>query len=210
MKRILILFILLGLLVSCTVKAPTPAPAPTPQEPVEEKPNEPINASHQESLRRFAQMSASAFFEDNGENHNYSPLSLNIALSMLVQGSEGETREDILRTMGFEGIDVNEVTSLMKSQIAKLSQESEEGTVLLANALFSEEGFPLKESFIEKLKNDFGALAESVKLTDKSGVARINNFIAERTANRIKDAYQADPESGDVLLLINTLYAKLP
>lgn len=212
MKKTLILLILLGLLVGCTTAAPEPEPEPVPLPPQtpSEEPAEPVNEEHLNALRQFAQRSASEIFGDSLKNENYSPISLQIALSMLVQGADGQTKDEILETMGLSGADVDDVTSLMKSLIANLAVNDEEGKVLLANALFSEESFPMKESFAERLRQDFHAMSESLPLKEKSSVERINAFIEQNTADKIKDAYAPSEDSEAVLVLINTLYANLP
>ncbi|MDI9473085.1 MAG: serpin family protein [Tissierellia bacterium] len=203
MKRIMVFFILLGLLSGCTVAEP--APAPQPQNPS-------IQASRLQiqSMREFAQRSAAEFFRDSTKNENYSPLSLSMALSMLLQGAEGQTRDEILTVLGFEGADIEEVNQVMTNLMDAFSQESEEGTLLIGNAVFSEERFPMKDSFIKKMEQDYRAFAQSLPLKEKSSVGRINEFISEHTADKIQNAYDPSPNSEDVLLLINTLYADLP
>lgn len=199
MYRLISLLLLMSLLMACV---------PSAQEPVQTQAL--TKEEYIESLRTFAQKSASKLFEDETENYNFSPLSLSIALAMLSQGAEGETLEEILEAKGLSGFDPKSLSDVIKSLSDSLQKSSEEAEVLLANALFSEESFPLDAAFKKGLEEDFDAFAQELSLQDPSDIAKINDFIEERTRGKIEDAYAPAEASADVLLLINTLYAKLP
>lgn len=148
------------------------------------------------NLWRFTDKSFSLLREE--ENRLYSPLSLYLALDMLKEGAEGETLEELNSLLG-EGIDP-------KKLMDHLSVDVEDARLLIANSFWAQEGFALKEEFIQNLKDKFYATGQEVNLGTQKGMDQISSWIDENTMGKIKP--QFEPNEDYRLFLVNTLYLK--
>ncbi len=142
------------------------------------------------------------------ENMMLSPISVHVALSMLLNGSAGETKAQIQEMLGFESNlsiqDINQAYTDLRLQLLKADNRVQ---LSLANAVFSRQGFPVKQTFIDAMKNEFHATVESLDFNSASSLSRINNWASDNTNGKIpKVLDELHPES--VLILMNALYFK--
>ena len=123
-----------------------------------------------------------------------SPLSIYHILSLTANGAAGETKKEMLATLGNENQEeMNEINKLIYSIINNFK------TVELANSIFSRI-MPLP-TFIEKTK-DYKA-----KIDELKDEKQINNWCSEATHGLIpKVVDKIFPE--DIIVLINAIYFK--
>ncbi len=131
-------------------------------------------------------------------NRFYSPLSLYFALSMLEEGALDESLAELQKILG-EEVDV-------KALMEHLSYDTEQMQVLLANSLWVQEEFPVKEAFSEKLMKDHYASVYELDLQKQASMDKISSWIAKNTKDRIKP--ELSVEDSIRLYLVNTLYLK--
>jgi serpin B len=144
----------------------------------------------------------------SSENMMLSPVSAHVALSMLLNGSAGETKTQIQEMLGFESNltiqDINQAYSDLRLQLLNADNRIQ---LSLANAVFSREGFPIKQTFIDAMKNDFHATVESLDFNKISSLDRINGWAFDNTNGKIsKVLNELSPDL--VVILMNALYFK--
>lgn len=106
--------------------------------------------------------------ENERKNKIYSPLSIKYALAMLNEGTEGESKEQILNLIGDY----------------KPNKYVNSANMSLANALFIRDSYKnsVKESFVNNLKNKYNADVEYDSFTSAK---KMNSWISNKTLKRI-------------------------
>jgi serine protease inhibitor len=137
-----------------------------------------------------------------GQNIFVSPLSAMLALAMTYNGAEGETRTAMERALAFEGLD--RATVNKNIQDLTLSLKNSDSTVQLniANSIWAKKGLKFREDFFDLVKKAYDA--ELRPLTDAPA---INNWVSEKTKDRIKEIVQ-EVKPDDIMFLINAIYFK--
>ncbi len=168
----------------------------------------------EENLKNVANASAIFGIEllKNLSNKNgnilFSPLSIWLAMAMLYEGANGTTAEEIARVMHFP-----ENKSLLRENInwflENFANHSENYTLKIANSLWVQEGFPIKESYAEILKKYYYAYFQLLNFFKNPEYARkiINMWIENETNGKIKDFFPPESiTSATVAVLVNALY----
>ncbi len=141
-------------------------------------------------------------------NFVISPLSIQLALYMVYNGAEGETRKEIgeLLNVGEENLET--LNKRVKSLMDYFSGLVDEGHLDIHNAVFYDENrVELAEMFIEHLKEYFNVHQENLDFENASAVASINEWVREKTYDKIQEVIQEISDQ-EVLFLINALYLK--
>ena len=134
---------------------------------------------------------------DEGENVFVSPYSAGVALSMLAEGAEGRTREELAQAL-------NGVTFTSAEVAADSSVD-----IRSANSAWIRDGFKVKEAYLEELSGTFNARVENLDFSDPASVGIINAWCSENTMGRIPEIIgQISPDM--VMFLMNALYFKAP
>ena len=138
------------------------------------------------------------------KNYMFSPLSLKTALAMAANGSEGETRDEILSALGIENLD--EYNKSVKEMIENYSK-SDILNINVANSIWlntdkTAENF--SDDFEKLMKENFKA--DSGTVTDKS-ISLINDWVKEKTNGKIPSIV-SDKNSDFLAMLVNAVYFK--
>ena len=108
------------------------------------------------SLRPFFARSAQAFLTGTpGENRVYSPLNVYVALSMLAQITDGDSRGQILELLGSGGIDElrRQVSDLWNASY----RDSKKAVTILASSLWMNKDVSFNQDTMDLLARDFYA-----------------------------------------------------
>jgi serpin B len=190
-----------------------------------------VAQDNQKSLQTAYLQFAFSFFEkimeENGENAIFSPLSAQIALSMLQNGAVGNTLAQIQAALGTTGYS-NEEVNLYNRELAEtliyrppfsysgsfFTEEEEREqyetsypVCELSNGLWSQYGLPLFDSYRTLLENDYQATTGSIDFGSQEGIDEVNQWVDERTHHLIPSILD-QPNEELVLLLANALYFK--
>ena len=137
----------------------------------------------------------------------YSPANLYLALSMLTETVDGETRAQLLDLLGAE--DEETVCTTANAIWRSLYTDSANSKTLLANSLWLSEGQAYKTETVERLANDYYASVFSAPMgtgdTNKAVQAWLNTNTGGLLADAAKNI-ETKPET--VMLLLSTLYFK--
>jgi len=137
-----------------------------------------------------------------------SPLSLQIALGMLLNGAGNETAAEICRTLGYkddETAEINTWCKLMLDQLPKLDKKTD---LLLANAIFYNKKLTLKGPFKDNVTSWYQAQLEAMDFTKtKASADAINKWCDKQTEGMVPHVLdEVDPIA--VAYLVNALYFK--
>lgn len=151
------------------------------------------------AMRLLRQMSAQG---EGEENLFVSPASVYLALGMAANGAAGNTATQMLGTLGMPGVAALNAGCL---DLQAVLLGNEQDSFRLANGLWLDEGLfsKMKPEFLEANRRFFGANAEIAAINEVL-VGRINQWVADNTADRIQDLL--GEESADAsAILVNTL-----
>jgi serine protease inhibitor len=136
-----------------------------------------------------------------------SPLSASMALGMATNGARGETRAEMLATLGFGGLTVGEanrgyrdLTRLLRGLDARVEME-------IANSVWTHRGYPIERAFLDTVRAYFDARAEEIDMMRGSDIARVNQWVRQNTRGRIPSLLPEEPRD-DIALLLNAVYFK--
>ena len=163
------------------------------------------------------------------ENLCLSPYSIESALAMTFAGADGETRAEMTRVLHFPNDgdaihasfaslqrslgEISEKTAKIAEQSKKEGGPSEPITLSIANRLFAQTGYDLRDPFREMVNKFYGAPFETLDFKGNPEIARahINQWVADQTHDKIRDLI---PEGGikelTRLVLANAIYLKAP
>ena len=139
-----------------------------------------------------------------------SPLSVTYLMSMLANGADGETQQQILATLGWagEGVqqpslqDINDYSRMLIEKTARLDKAV---TVEIANYVAVNKEFKLNSKFQKSVERDYKAGVESLNFTSPSTLKHINDWCNDRTHGMIPSIInELDPDA--VSYLMNAIY----
>lgn len=143
----------------------------------------------------------------DADNILISPLSISSALSMTLNGAAGATRDSMLTALKLSGLTPETINASYKDLTSTLRNLDERVILNIANSVWSDKDFTVKTTFSDILKQYYDAAAMTVDMTDPQTVTMVNNWIAEKTNNLIKNMLGTlDPST--VMLLVNAIYFK--
>ncbi len=141
------------------------------------------------------------------ENVLISPYSIATALVMTYNGAAGETRTAMAKTLGIEGIGLEELNQGERGLAAGLRQSDARLQLVIANSLWARKGVVFNSGFINRVKKFYSAEANVLDFNSPEAIVKINSWVRERTHGRIERIVEhIAPEL--VLYLINAVYFK--
>lgn len=136
-----------------------------------------------------------------------SPLSLHIALGMLLNGADGQTAQQIQKTLKLDAQTLAEANQTYQNLLQNLPKIDPKVTLTLANSVWYRNTFTVAQSFQDVLKQTFGAKVSAENFTDPATVSKINNWASQQTNGRIPKVISSiEPEN--ILFVLNALYFK--
>ena len=139
-----------------------------------------------------------------GSNAVVSSASIGAAFAMLRAGATGETAAQIDEVLGFPSSGLGPAYNFLTDRWTTPRDDGPE--LSIANALFFQDGLPLRPEFLDALARDFGV---GVRTVDFTGAAAevINAWVREQTRDRIQGLFDRLAPSTQ-LVLANAIYLK--
>ncbi|XP_072377536.1 antichymotrypsin-2-like [Diabrotica undecimpunctata] len=139
-------------------------------------------------------------------NFIFSGLSAEIILSLLANGANGTTREQLLTGLSLP----QNIKNINKAynKITTGLKVNEKLNLRLANKVYVHQNFSIKEQFNDIAVNDYAADVENLNFINTGASANyINRWVEEQTNNKIKNLIDPESLSNETgLLLVNALY----
>ena len=185
---------------------------PKPEEPVTRHSYTPVqlNETQQAINAKLQEFSWKLFKEvyanrNEGDNLMISPISLEVDLGMFINGLEGETLKEVLKTMGLENYTKEQINDFFQTMMKGIEKADEIVTFKSANSFWYTKNGEVNKDFASLLKNSYDAKTEAVDFSDPKTKDVINSWCAENTENRItKMIEETDPL--DLFHLMNAVY----
>ncbi len=159
---------------------------------------------------------ADQVYEENGGNVLVSPLSLNLALGMVAEGTTGETATELYRYLGREDYAewADRYFSFAEGLKAEKTRDSEYSfSYQLADSIWVRQDARLKESYKELVTKKFRAEAENVDFMGKPAetAGKINSWCDKHTNGLVKEVVKPDAFTEDLkAVLVNSVYFESP
>ena len=157
------------------------------------------------AVRRFADRTAAEIFTGS-ENTVYSPISLYVALGMLTELTDGQTRQQVM-----DLLDAADGEAL-RQQIRKLWMsvyQDGDAVCRLANAAFLRENADVKQTAVDTLAQWYYASSYRLPMGTAEADEAIASWLNQQTGGLLSEAageIRTEPEN--LLRLYNTIYYK--
>lgn len=147
--------------------------------------------------------------ENNADADNIflSPLSVSIALGMVWNGADGETKSEIATALKMSEMTPDQINEYYHILLTSLPKVDPTTKLNIANSIWYKLGFPVYPAFLKTNSDYFNAEVREIDFTDPKSVDLINGWCANKTNNLIKkplDRISADA----VMYLVNAIYFK--
>ncbi len=136
---------------------------------------------------------------DGKSNTLTSPLSAYLALSMVKEGADGNTLDQMSKAMG--DIPAEEICALIKSLTTL-----KDTTLNIADSVWVDSEFTPKQSYLDLLKEHY--LAEGFNLPLATAEKKVNTWIEDHTNGLIKNMLGDNALDDAVMAVVNTVYMK--
>ncbi|SEJ69873.1 serpin B [Dyadobacter sp. SG02] len=140
------------------------------------------------------------------ENFFVSPLSLHMALGMLLNGAEKETADEIQKALKMDAVALADLNAAYKTLINDLPVADSKVSLGLANSVWYRNGFSVEDDFQSVLKNSFESEVTGLPFDD-AAKDRINKWASDKTNGKIQKVLD-NIQPQHVMFLLNALYFK--
>ncbi|MGC9453753.1 MAG: serpin family protein [Phycisphaerae bacterium] len=209
--------------------ADSPEPLPAEPEPTEPSAVEPATDDAEEvtvanATNAFAVDMYQRLAEQADGNIFFSPTSIHTALSMTYAGARGETATEMEDVLHIPGAAIHAdyaefITELNDPATVRVPERIDGRTewterpayqLHVANALWPQAGYPFEEAYVQLVRDQYKAVLEQLDYSQPEAARqRINEWVEEKTNERIKDLLARGVVDRDtVLVLTNAIYFK--
>ena len=174
------------------------------QYPSKDYSNEYIDETLKKALDAFGEKVIKEAFKENS-NNIFSPISLYMALSMLLEGVGEEAAFNEL--MNLLGLDLETLEVELKNAYINDYYTNEDGRLYMSNSVWVKNDYPVKESYVKTLEEKFFAESYFVDFTKKEVKKAIVDWLNHYT----EDLLHLTPENYEIeddlaVVLFNTIY----
>jgi serpin B len=140
----------------------------------------------------------------------FSPYSISGALAMTYAGARGATADEMEKTLHFplKPERLHPAFADLSDRIVR-SGKRRAGQLLVANSLWGQKGYPLRDDFLSITRDDYHAEMKEVDFQGDTEGARqaINRWVEEQTQNMIQELLKPRTlEDTSRLVLVNAIY----
>jgi serine protease inhibitor len=166
---------------------------------------ESVSELHQDALlanREFALALYQQLLNDQ-KNVFFSPLSIQLALSMTANGAANTTLKEMLDVLRYPNVEkMNDFSRLTQSYLLKQSD-----VFSINNSVWIKDAYreKVKQPFLNDVVKHFGSMVAVLDFSQDSAADTINQWVKENTNGRIKQVVKPPIDALTVMFLINTL-----
>ena len=136
-----------------------------------------------------------------------SPLSVNMALSMTLNGAKGATLDEMKDALRAKSYSVDEINIYNKSLREALEAVDKSTTLTFANSIWYHNTYTFNDEFISVNKNNYNAEVKAVDFSSSGTVNQINGWVSEKTNKKIPEIIESlSPD--EMICIINAIYFK--
>ncbi|UCE65443.1 MAG: serpin family protein [Candidatus Zixiibacteriota bacterium] len=143
---------------------------------------------------------------EEGNNVIISPLSISMALTMVYNGAEGETREAMAGTLELRGAFSNKINESYKNLSETLTSLDSTVVFQIANSIWYRQGLRVEDDFLDMNRSFFKAQISPCNFRDSATADTINAWVYENTNGKIPDIVEKPINPNLLMILINAIY----
>ena len=147
-------------------------------------------------------------FESN-DKYVVSPFGTSLALSMAMNGADGDTYSQIADAMSLGDYSLDEINNYNKKLIDGLGKLDKQAKLTVANSVWLNEGFYPLETFNQQMIKYYAATSEVLDFSSSNAVNTINNWVSNETNGLIPQLYEYLID-GTQFVLADAFYFKCP
>ena len=190
-----------ALLISCSNNKDN---LPEPEiRPLTNNEQEISHASNEFAMNMLSGINAA--YED--QNVFISPFSISTALSMTLNGANGETNEAIKAAIGLENLSDETINQTYKELVTYIYGLDRGVSLNIANSTWYKQELTVLSPFEDLLRTFYNAEVHAADFKNAATVDLINNWIENETNGKIRDMLDTIPPEA-VMYLINAIYFK--
>lgn len=141
----------------------------------------------------------------DGENVFASPVSIATALTMVLNGAKGATRNEMEKVLESSGLSLDELNTATRTFKEMLQTLDEKVTVNIANSIWPSTDIKLVEDFDSEMKGSFDAEVLSLDYRGGNAEEIINTWVSDKT-NGMIEKIVADLPADTLNVLVNAIY----
>lgn len=184
---------------------PTPTPITTPKQPAQSQSPKNIPLAHNtfgfNSIKILAK-------EEGNKNVFISPSSIALALSMVYNGANGETKSAMQKTLQFQNLDIATVNQESLGLINSLKNPDPKVELSVANSVWARNGVDFKKDFLSTVGSYFNAEISTLDFSNSNAANTINAWVSKNTKGKIPTIVTPPIPDSMVMYLINAVYFK--
>lgn len=145
--------------------------------------------------------------DESGKNIFISPSSIALALSMVYNGTNGETKNAMQKTLHMQGFDISNINQESLGLINLLKNPDPKVQLSIANSVWARKEVNFNQNFIDTLKSYYNTESSVLDFANPNSVKTINSWVSKNTNGKIPTIVSTIP-SDMVMYLINAVYFK--
>lgn len=144
---------------------------------------------------------------DDDYNLFISPTSLFMALSMVYNGADGITKEEMAEALQAQGLEIDDLNKASAALLTSL-HDKKAAELNIANSIWLNEKFNLEENIQKNVSDHFNARVEEINIEDPASADKINEWVEKATNDKITDMADSPLDQNLVAMLLNAIYFK--
>ena len=139
------------------------------------------------------------------DNKVISPLSVTYLMSMLANGANGATQQEILKTLGWKGVPLSDINVNSRQQVVELLKADPSTDISIANFIACNKGYPLKSEFMKSIAGNYKASMQMLDFSSPKALETINGWCKKNTKGMIPQIIdQVEPSA--LSYIMNAIY----
>jgi len=137
-----------------------------------------------------------------------SPVSAALDLAMVLNGADGQTRDEMLRALSLDGLDLAAVNAANADLIKLIRTPVKSITLSVADSLWVDKRrATLKPEYLKQTQASYDAEMTDLDFSSPGAAARINGWASQQTQGKITQLIDRI-DRADLALLLNAVYFK--
>lgn len=162
-----------------------------------------IAADNQFGFELFRKVDASL---EEPKNTMISPMSVSLALAMVYNGTEGNTKAQMEQMLHKAGMTSEDINQSYKDLVAALISHDPKVELSISNAIFYRNTFPVKDDFKTTNQNYYNAEVSGLDFSKTAETLnKVNGWVNTNTKGKI-DKIIEQVKAEDIMYLLNAIY----
>lgn len=147
--------------------------------------------------------------DQNGEGDWFvSPMSLQFLLSVVLNGAQHETADEIARTLGFDSAQLDDINAFSRAMLNQLPKLDPATKLTIGNAVFVNQIYPIEKKYKNLVEKYYDAEVQNLDFTKNDASLRAINGWCNKKTNGLIPSVLEKVDPAMFAYLLNALYFK--